>query len=102
MRQASSIVTALLLTASSSAYAATPINDLGTGLYLNQYQGGLYPGGVNTVPPAHAADGAARIPSMTPLNTSGLPDPNGKFVLISIGMSNTSQEWCGNDQSLVY
>ena len=31
-----------------------PINDLGTGLYLNQYQGGLYPGGSNTMPVAHS------------------------------------------------
>ena len=28
----------------------TPINDLGTGLYLGQYQGGLYPNGLNTPP----------------------------------------------------
>ncbi len=37
-----------------------PLNDLGPGLYLGQYQGGLYPGGSNTMPPAHAQEGASR------------------------------------------
>src|SRR2546421_5853790 len=87
------------------AYATvsfTPINDLGTGTYLGQFQGGLYPGGSNDVPAAHTAVGIGRASSIAPLNTSGQPDPNGKFVFLSVGMSNTSQEWCGNDQSLVY
>src|SRR5689334_9470265 len=85
-----------------AAFAAVPINDLGTGLYLNQYQGGLYPGGSNTMPAAHFADGLSFENQVKPLNTAGQPDPNGKFVTISIGMSNTSQEWCGNDNSLNY
>ena len=38
----------------------TPINDLGAGLYLGQFQGGLYPGGANVAPPAHAAEGTTR------------------------------------------
>ena len=42
-----------------SVQAATPINDLGAGLYLNQYQGGLYPGGSNLMPAPHATLGAS-------------------------------------------
>lgn len=86
---------------SAAALGQVPLNDLGSGTYLNQYQGGLYPGGVNTMPPAQLAAAMLRAGNVQPLNTSGQPDPNGRFVLMSVGMSNTSQEWCGNDQSLV-
>lgn len=74
-----------------------PINDLGAGLYLNQFQGGLYPGGANVPPAAHATEGLARAHGLQPLDTAGLPDPNGKIVLLSIGMSNTTQEFCSQD-----
>ena len=71
-----------------------PINDLGPGLYLGQFQGGLYPGGLNVVPPAHVAAGLPRAAAIQPLNAAGNPDPGGKYVLVSIGMSNTTQEFC--------
>ncbi len=63
-----------------------PLNDLGTGLYLGQFQGGLYTGGLNLVPTAHAAEGRARALAVAPIS--------GKYVLLSIGMSNTTQEFC--------
>lgn len=72
----------------------TPLNDLGPGSYLGA-QGGLYPGGANTRPSAHAAAGLqlAR-ETIQPLAADGAPDPvGGKIVLISIGMSNTTQEF---------
>jgi hypothetical protein len=94
------ISVSVLLFAAAATSAQVPINDLGTGSYLDQYQGGLYPGGSNSMPAAHFAQAMARATNMQPLNTAGQPDPNGKFVLISIGMSNTSQEWCGHDSSL--
>jgi hypothetical protein len=82
------------------AVALTPLNDLGAGLYLNQFQGGLYPTGSNLAPAAHAAEGLARAASVQPLNTQGQPDPNGKYVFISIGMSNTTQEFCSQGGSV--
>jgi len=81
------------------AIAFAPLNDLGAGLYLNQYQGGLYPNGSNVAPPAHAAAGIERAAAIQPLNTQGQPDPNGKYVLVSIGMSNTTQEFCSQNGS---
>ena len=71
-----------------------PITDLGQGFYLGQFQGGLYPNGSNDPPAAHAALGLQRAESMSPLDTFGNVDPNGRIVMISIGMSNASQEFC--------
>lgn len=71
----------------------TPLNDLGAGLYLGQFQGGLYPNGVNTLPTAHGDLGAARAAGIRPLDLAGQPSPAGRVVLVSIGMSNTSQEF---------
>jgi hypothetical protein len=93
------IATALvvLLTAPAALFAVpsfTPINDLGTGLYLNQFQGGRYPNGSNTVPAAQEAAGLQRSAAIQPLNAQGQPDANGKYVMISIGMSNTTDEFC--------
>src|SRR5215470_16157373 len=45
----------------------TPINDLGTGFYLGGFQGGLYPGGSNTVPAAHDSTGRNRAAGVQPL-----------------------------------
>lgn len=63
-----------------------PINDLGTGYYLGE-EGGLYSDGSNTRPAGHDADGVALANSIQPLDGNGNPDPNGKVVLLSIGMS---------------
>src|SRR5688572_1210972 len=89
------------LSASSSAGQTTasfmPLNDLGSGLYFSQFQGGLYPDGYNKMPTAHALAGLARAEAIAPLNALGLPDPNGKYGLLSIGMSNTTQEFCASN-----
>jgi hypothetical protein len=77
-----------------------PIDELGSGLYLEQFQGGLYPNGSNTMPRAHAAAGAARADAVEPLNLQGQPHPQGKYVLLSIGMSNTTQEFCSQSSGL--
>jgi hypothetical protein len=72
-----------------------PLNDLGKGLYLGQFQGGLYPGGSNDRPAGHHADGLARAASIEPLDITGEPDSDGAVVLASIGISNATQEFCG-------
>jgi hypothetical protein len=75
---AASFVVMLSAICSAQLFQATPINDLGTGLYLNQYQGGLYENGTNVLPADHLADGQA-------LNAN---IANGtQFVLLGIGMS---------------
>ena len=72
----------------------TPLNDLAAGTYLGQFQGGLYPGGNNAPPAAHHQEGLARAAAIQPLNTAGLPNAGGKIVLLSLGMSNSTQEFC--------
>jgi hypothetical protein len=69
-----------------------PLPELGTGTYQGK-QGGLYPSGANVPPPAHAAAGLAQAGLVQPRNAAGAPDPNGRIVLLSIGMSNTTQEF---------
>lgn len=76
----------------AAAFSATPLNDMGAATYLG-FAGGLYPGG-NLVPAAHGAAGAVRAAAVTPLDTNGNPSAGGKIVMVSIGMSNTTQEFC--------
>ena len=77
----------------STSKGFVPLTDLGVGFYQGA-QGGLYAGGVNVRPPAHDAAGVSIAQSIVPLDTLGNPDPaNGRIVLISIGMSNCTQEF---------
>jgi PKD repeat protein len=75
-----------------------PLNEMGFGSYSNS-TGGLYPSGANTRPPAHEAAGMGIATNeIAPLNASGTPDTNnGKIVLLSLGVSNTTQEWASGD-----
>jgi hypothetical protein len=73
---------------------AIPLTDLGTNLYKG-YEGGLYPGGSNEMPPEHAQAGIERAGRIQPLTPSGNPSPDGKYVLLSIGMVNAAEEFCG-------
>jgi len=70
-----------------------PLNDPGGASY-HGFQGGLYPGGTNQRPRSHDSAGAALATQIRPVDASGLPDPtNGRIVLLSIGMSNATQEF---------
>jgi hypothetical protein len=70
-----------------------PIGDLGAGCYLS-FQGGLYPDGGDSVPAAHRAAGLSAAARIQPLDVSGKPSATGKYVLLSIGYSNATQEFC--------
>jgi hypothetical protein len=69
------------------------LSDLGTRTYRG-FPGGLYPGGSNAPPTEHAARGNAQAALVQPLDNAGRPNSSGKYVLLSIGMSNTTQEFC--------
>ena len=68
-----------------------PLNEL-TGKYKEQ-DGGLYGGGKNEPPAEHAALARKAIAEIKPLDREGKPATDGKIVLMSIGMSNTTQEF---------
>jgi hypothetical protein len=77
------------------AGTTTPIEaltDLGTGTY-DGYEGGLYPSGSNVDPSPHYTDGLAFADGIGPLNSSGVSDPDGKYVLLAIGESTAQNEF---------
>lgn len=76
-----------------TATGKIPLNELGTSPYLGQ-PGGLYPDGSNVRPPTHAAAALQMASQVIPLDTNGNDNPlNGRIVLLSIGISNTAQEF---------
>ena len=76
----------------TSVPGLVPINDLGSGTYQG-FQGGLYPGGATLRPIGHAIGGLAQAAQVVPRDATGNPSPTGRIVFLSIGMSNTTQEF---------
>jgi len=67
-----------------TSVSMTPLTDLGQGRYRG-YRGGLNANGKNTPPAAYERMGLAAAQAVRPID--------GKIVLLSIGMSNTTQEF---------
>jgi hypothetical protein len=76
---------------SEAAKDLVPLTEL-TGDY-HGLDGGLYGGGKNVVPAAQQALGEKVGASIQPLDSDGKPSANGKVVLMSLGMSNTTNEF---------
>jgi len=72
-----------------------PLDELGDKEYQPGYKGGFYPGGKNQRPADHEAAGVRLAKEVQPLDADGKPDPKGKIVMLSVGMSNTSQASVG-------
>jgi PKD repeat protein len=76
-----------------------PLPDLGAGIYQG-FQGGLYPNGSDIIPEQHEAAGLAQAAQVQPLNSAGVLDnTDGQIALISIGLSNTTDEFSDGDVS---
>jgi len=74
-----------------------PLNELTVPYQGNQ--GGLYPNGANNRPATHLSAGMQIANQIMPLNASGQVDnTNGKIVMVSVGMSNTTMEWAIGDR----
>ncbi len=77
---------------SRTSVGLTPLTDMGGQSYLG-HAGGLYPGGANAAPASHLSAGVQLASGIGPLDSDGHPDPAGRYALISVGMSNTTQEF---------
>ena len=69
-----------------------PLTEIGDGTY-KQESGGLYGGGHNAPPEDHREAARRASTQIRPLDAEGNPSADGKVVLMSIGMSNTTQEF---------
>ena len=69
----------------------TPLTELGAANYKGE-DGGLYGGGKNTPPAAHVAAAMRESAQIRPLDGEGRAAADGKIGLLSVGMSNTTQE----------
>lgn len=69
-----------------------PLTEMTTGLYKGQ-SGGLYGKGRNAPSDSHQKAAEKESAQIQPLDAQGRPSPRGKIVLISLGMSNTTQEF---------
>ena len=70
-----------------------PLTEMAAGQSYKGRDGGLYGGGRNEPPAAHRAAALAEAAKIVPLDAAGKPAKDGKIVLLSIGMSNTTQEF---------
>ena len=82
-----------LASAQKTSVGFTPLNELGAGLYKG-YSGGLYPAESNDAPSSHKSAGLSMAGLIQPLDQTGAVDAvNGRIVFLSVGMSNTTQEF---------
>jgi len=77
---------------SKTSVGQSALPDLGSGSYKGEL-GGLYPGGTNEPPALYAGSSRAAALAVVPLDAAGRQSATGKIVLLSIGMSNTTQEF---------
>lgn len=72
--------------------SCVPLDDP-TGPLHHGYALGLYPGGTNAPPVTHAALALSLADEVVPRDATGAPSASGLIGFISIGMSNTNQEF---------
>jgi hypothetical protein len=89
----------ICISAAQTNFQASPLNEYNPGqLYLGVFPGFLYDN--SNVPPSdHDADGRIAAARVQPLDRAGHPSPQGKIVIVGIGMSNWTIELCAGGAS---
>ena len=70
-----------------------PLSDMAPGETHEGHEGGLYPGGSGEPPPSYLEAGVEAASRIVPRDEGGSPDEDGAIGLVSVGMSNTNQEF---------
>jgi len=70
-----------------------PLTEMKKDATYKGQSGGLYGQGRNTPPDSHQAAARKELAKIQPLGAQGRPSKDGRIVLISLGMSNTTQEF---------
>src|SRR5690606_5900946 len=70
-----------------------PLNEMTAEDRYQDEEGGLYGGGRNSPSGEHLKATEAAVQQIGPLDAGGKPDASGRIVLISISMSNATQEF---------
>jgi hypothetical protein len=84
---------AVLWLVSQDTATLKPLSDMAASDKYKGEDGGLYGAGQNEPPKEHRAAALKEIEKIVPLDADGKPAKDGKIVLVSIGMSNTTQEF---------
>ena len=71
----------------------TPLTEMSADDEYHGEDGGLYGAGRNTPPDSHRMAAELELAQIQPLNAAGEPADDGRIVLISISMSNATQEF---------
>jgi hypothetical protein len=80
-------------TPDEAAASLVPLTEMTAQDEYKGEDGGLYGGGKNEPPEAHQAAAQEELAKITPLDAQGEPSEDGKIILLSIGMSNTTREF---------
>src|SRR5262249_35216901 len=76
-----------------STVGLKPLSDMTVSDKYKGEDGGLYGGGKNVPPAGHLAAAKAESAKIAPLDADGKPAKNGTIALVSISMSNATQEF---------
>jgi hypothetical protein len=79
--------------AAKDSLGLTPLTDLAGEVKYKGQDGGLYGGGRNRPPDQHLQAAIRIARQIQPLDAEGKPSSEGRIVMISVGMSNTTQEF---------
>ena len=82
-----------LSTSGTTSTGLIPLDQMTAEQKYKGEDGGLYGGGRNDPPELQQKAAAGQLAKIQPLDEKGKPDPKGKIVLMSMGMSNTTQEF---------